>query len=309
MNHGAEPACPVCQSADTVALGAPMHRRPTTVAGVPIRLDDLNLMWRRCRSCGYQFIHPGIPEERLLACYSRATTGHWPTADASYEHVRFYAQKKALLERFAPGKRVLDFGCFDGGFLAYLGDGYEKLGVEPATDAARAAERRGVKIVGATIAEAAAGGIAPVDAVVSFDVFEHLSDPVGALRDCRRLLRDGGIVLLETGNSDEPLWRKVGVRYSYQVYVEHVGVFNESSISEAGRRAGFTLAHFQTSAHHALGWKLRAAYGMVNSAHDVLRGLDRARLPMPARWREIARGPLPPRTTRNDHFLAILKTD
>ena len=108
--------CPVCAGPDAAALGPPVYRQPPRVAGEPIDLSDLNLTWRRCRTCGYQFVHPPIPEDRLLACYAAAGVGHWGT-DAKIGELRFYAAKRRLLEKHSPGKRVLDFGCFDGGFL------------------------------------------------------------------------------------------------------------------------------------------------------------------------------------------------
>jgi 2-polyprenyl-3-methyl-5-hydroxy-6-metoxy-1,4-benzoquinol methylase len=251
------------------------------------------------------FLHPPIPQVRLLACYAQASGERWGTAD-SFHAARLYAGKKELLDRFSPGKRVLDFGCFDGGFLGYLGAGYEKFGVEPAVEPARLAEKRGVTIVGKTIDDVPAD--LKVDAIVAMDVFEHLNDPIAVLRRFARLLNRDGMVLIETGNSDEPLWRRVGTRYPYMAPVEHVGMWNESSMREAGRRSGLPLVHFQTSAHHALRLRERLAYPLYNAAYHLLRALDAMKLPLPAPLRATARGPLP-RTTREDHFLAVLKID
>jgi SAM-dependent methyltransferase len=302
-------ACPVCGSGDISMVGRPLYRQPTKVAGVRIDVSDLDLTWRRCGACGYQFIYPGIPEERLLACYASAVAGHWGTDDY-YGVVRFYDQKKRVLEQFAPGKRVVDFGCFDGGFLAYLGAGYEKFGIEPSADAARVAQSRGVTILGATAAAAVQSASAQrdFDAIVSFDVFEHLTDPVATLRDLKQLLRPGGIILIETGNTDTPLWRRLGIRYAYTSYVEHVGLFNCSSIAAAGRRAGLSLAHFQRSAHHVIRPRHWIACRLYNAAYWVLRGIDAVKIPVPVRWRQAARGPLP-HSTAADHFLAVLRVD
>jgi SAM-dependent methyltransferase len=209
---------------------------------------------------------------------------------------------------------VLDFGCFDGGFLAYLGDAYEKFGIEPSADAARVAQSQGVTIVGATAAAAAAAAqqsSAPprdLDAIVAFDVFEHLNDPVATMRDLRQLLRPGAIILIETGDTDTPVWRRMGTRYPYAADVDHVGLFNRSSITEAGRRAGFALLHYQTSAHHAISLRGRIDYQLYQAAYSMLRAIDALRIPLPARLRTIARGPMP-RRIADDHFLAVLKTD
>jgi cyclopropane fatty-acyl-phospholipid synthase-like methyltransferase len=148
-----------------------------------------------------------------------------------------------------------------------------------------------------------------MDAIVSFDVFEHLSDPVTTLRELRRLLRPGGIILIETGDTDAEAFQQVGTtRYAYAALVEHVGLFNRSSISEAARQAGLTLTHYQTSQHHVIPWRLQITYRLWNGAWHLLRALDRIRLPLPARLRQIAAGPLP-RAVEADHFLAVLRTE
>ena len=301
--------CPVCSGGDIAIVGRPLYRHPTKVAGVAIDLSDLDLTWRRCVACGYQFIHPGIPEDRLLACYAGATTGHWGTGD-NYGALRFYDEKKRVLEQFTPGKRVLDFGCFDGGFLAYLGDAYEKFGIEPSADAARVATSRGVTMLGPTAAAAIQSNAGPrdFDAIVSFDVFEHLNDPLATLRDLRKLLGPGGIMMIETGDTDTPLWRRLGTRYPYAACVDHVGLFNRTSIAEAGRRAGMSLVHYQTSDHHVIAMRLRIGYQMRNAAQAVLRRIDALKIPLPARLRVAARGPMP-RSTVADHFLAVLRAD
>jgi SAM-dependent methyltransferase len=298
-------ACPVCGSDRTTDLGPPLYRRPPVVAGVPIELSDLDLSWRRCGRCEFQFIYPGVPQERLLRCYTAAGEGHWGTGE-SHADARSYPHKKQVLARLSPGKRVLDFGCFDGGFLAYLGDEYDKLGIEPAVGPARIAAQRGVRIVAPTIDSVDPKSIAPVDAIVSFDVFEHLIDPVAALRGLTRLLRPGGVIIIGTGNTDEPQWRRLGTRHPYSALVEHVSLWNRSSLNEAAQRAGLEMESFEVSAHHHLQLKHHIEYAAYNLAWNVLRLLRVLRIPLPKRLTDAARGPMP-RARRADHLLAVLR--
>ena len=301
-------SCPVCEARDTTVLGPPVYRQPPRVAGVTIDLADLDLAWRRCRACGYQFIHPPIPPDRLLACYAAAPAGHWGT-DEKIGELRFYDAKRRLLEKYSPGKRVLDFGCFDGGFLAFLGDAYEKFGIEPSSAAAQIAEQRGVNVLGPTTAAAIemamAAAIPPMDAIVAFDVFEHLSVPVATLRDLGRLLKPGGVVLIETGDTDAPGFQRHGVRYTYGGLVEHVGLFNRSSIAAAAKSAGFTLTHFERSWHHVITPAQHVEYRAYNTAYHVLRALHALGISLTSRLDRVAHGPLP-WGTRADHFLAVL---
>jgi len=300
-------SCPVCGAEDTQDCGAPAYRIPPRVAGVAIELTDLALRHRRCPACDYRFIWPRIPQDRLIDCYQRSAN-HWGTgADVAGE--RSYAHKRDLLERFAPARIAMDFGCYDGGFLDYLGPDWQKSGIEPSDHAAKVAESRGVRIIAPTLdapaIEQHAGHFA---AIIIFDVMEHLPDPVGDLTKLRRILMPGGIMLIETGNTDSQDWQSWGVRHPYAGIVEHLGFFNQKSIETAGRRAGLALAHFEKSVHSDPGreagrtWRHVWAYQAIRTAHS-------AHLPLPRRLRDIAAGPVPRALHFDDHFLAVLRRE
>jgi SAM-dependent methyltransferase len=299
-------ACPVCGSADVERRGRPRYRQPARVAGVPIRLDDLDLMMYRCARCTYQFVWPPIPQQRLLGCYAAAGPESWPTVESVAAH-RGYALKRRLLERYAPGRRVVDFGCFDGGFLQYLGDGWAVAGIEPSSAAAGRARERGVRVLGPTIEAVGPGHAGAFDAVVIFDVMEHLSDPVGVLRSLAGLLAPGGIMLIETGNTEASHWRLAGSDYWYCGIVGHVGFFNRRSIRTAGERAGLDLAHFERSVHYRVPLRERARAPLVTVAYYAVRALRAAGVPTGPRLDQIASGASPTCLDGRDHFLAVLR--
>jgi SAM-dependent methyltransferase len=298
--------CRVCGSEECEVLGPPVYRLPHNVAGVPIDLSDLDLSYCRCRACGYEFIFPPIPDERLLECYRTAAADRWET-DGNVTGARGYARKKAVLDRFAPGRRVLDFGCFDGGFLGYLGPDYDRWGIEPSATAAEAARGRGVRILGATVDAVDPAVTEPFDAITVFDVVEHLNWPVDVLRKVGRLLKLGGVVLVETGNTDARMWRRVGRFYQYCSYVDHVGFFNPTSIREAGRRAGLEVASVERTVHTEMPPAAVLGNAIYNSVYCLMRGATRLGLPLPRRLGQIGRGPFPRTTDARDHLLAVLR--
>jgi SAM-dependent methyltransferase len=104
------------------------------------------------------------------------------------------------LKPWLKGKRALDLGCFTGGrgvaWAERYGLGY-LMGVdvaEPFIEAAR--EFAASRNVSAEFRLATAEGLpfedASVDAILSFDVFEHVQDVPRALAECHRVLRTGG---------------------------------------------------------------------------------------------------------------------
>jgi SAM-dependent methyltransferase len=90
-----------------------------------------------------------------------------------------------------PGDRVVDFGCGAGYLLEAL-EAQGKVGVEPSAPARAAALERGLEVV-ASAAELRDG---EADVVVSNHALEHTLEPLSELRQLRRALRPGGLLVL-----------------------------------------------------------------------------------------------------------------
>jgi SAM-dependent methyltransferase len=119
--------------------------------------------------------------------------------EAAYEDAYFAAEeahpwfraRRALftwLARGERGKRVLDYGCGSGIFLAHLkAHGFTELaGVEPSENL-----RRRFRDPSIPLHRALPDG-APFDAVFALDVLEHLDDDAAALRAIHARLAPGG---------------------------------------------------------------------------------------------------------------------
>jgi SAM-dependent methyltransferase len=106
----------------------------------------------------------------------------------------------ALVNRLtAPRAELLDVGCGTGGLIRRLGRAHPSwrwlgVDVEPlACELARA--RCGADIVQASATALPFAGAA-FDAVVAADMLYHLDDDVAALRECLRVLRPGGTLVV-----------------------------------------------------------------------------------------------------------------
>jgi ubiquinone/menaquinone biosynthesis C-methylase UbiE len=168
----------------------------------------MSLLVPACRL--YQRLFPRTHAEavRLSDLHARA---------ASEDYLRAYFEHqsekgRAMVARFAAvtreweGGRILDFGCGAGGLTFALREhAREVVGIDLEADklafARDEAARRGLGGVEFICYD---GGDVPLpagsfDCVFCVDVIEHLMRPARAVREFRRLLRPGGLLLLSFG--------------------------------------------------------------------------------------------------------------
>jgi 2-polyprenyl-3-methyl-5-hydroxy-6-metoxy-1,4-benzoquinol methylase len=110
-----------------------------------------------------------------------------------------------LVRRFAPPGKLLDIGCGTGMLINLAQErGIETEGIELTADRLKAAQES----TGATVHDRPieALGLASESfaAVTMINVFSHLTSPTETFSHVRRVLRPGGILLLQTGEIGTP---------------------------------------------------------------------------------------------------------
>jgi SAM-dependent methyltransferase len=139
--------------------------------------------------------------------------------------------------------RWLDFGCGAGGFLKFLRERGEIAGrpldivghdVGSYADLLKRAD--GFRIL--DLDELSREPAARYDIISMIEVIEHLPDPHAALALVSRLLKPGGLLLLTTGNLDNPVARRQGIQYRYCAPEIHVSLFNPRCLARLYRSVG-----------------------------------------------------------------------
>ncbi|MBK9161552.1 MAG: class I SAM-dependent methyltransferase [Nitrosomonadales bacterium] len=179
--------------------------------------------------------------------------GTLPVAGSEQRRVRrsrkFLDRIAKLLDR-APGEiRLLDVGCSSGAFLhTAVALGFQAEGVEPAPKAATTAQAAGLKVHQGLLQDAGyADG--QFDAVTLFEVIEHLKHPQELLRECRRILRPGGILLVGTGNAASWSMGAMGADWEYLSIAKHgghVSFYTPDSLGRLAQQTGFSVAAIHT---------------------------------------------------------------
>ena len=180
--------CLVCHGGDSELV---YQDCPDYYLGTPFRADYV-----RCRACG---LLQQSPVPRDVSAFYHAYPVHAPKSRL-YTVLRWLVMSSIYYDarRHAAGTAILDYGCGDGGYLESLrGRGFRLHGYEkdPA-HAARVAERLEVP-VDADLEALLASHAGTFDVVTLHKVLEHLTDPDGALAASRRLLKPGGLFLVD----------------------------------------------------------------------------------------------------------------
>jgi SAM-dependent methyltransferase len=216
-----------------------------------IVLPEGNLM--RCTECG-QLVSQ-CSEERYWQSMREFDDPRGTLPAVNSTRRRFEQGSKwlmkisGLLEKPEQYTRLLDVGCSSGSFLSIARQlGYRAEGVEPAPKAAQSAIQAGFRVHSGTLQSAGfATGI--FDALTLFEVIEHIKDPLELLKECRRILRPDGVMLIGTGNTAS--WTASFMKSCWQYYhIEHHGghisFFNPLSMRLLAKRTGFTLQSLET---------------------------------------------------------------
>jgi 2-polyprenyl-3-methyl-5-hydroxy-6-metoxy-1,4-benzoquinol methylase len=170
---------------------------------------------------------------------------------------------------FVPAGRLLDVGCGSGDFLwAMRARGWRVKGVEPDPEAARLARERYCLEVTTGTLEGAALPAASVDAMTLSNVIEHVPDPVALLRECGRVLRPGGKLVVETPNLQSFGHRRFGASWRGLEVPRHFFLFSRRALRACAEKAGLEIASLRTTS--------RASRLYYMSSDALRRGLPPA---------------------------------
>jgi 2-polyprenyl-3-methyl-5-hydroxy-6-metoxy-1,4-benzoquinol methylase len=123
--------------------------------------------------------------------------------------------------------------------------GWDAIGVDVSRWAADQIQRRyGIRVIVGSLEEAAfASGT--FDVVHMSHVLEHVPDPIGMLREVRRVLSPTGRVIIEVPNELENVytWARLrsGTARAYPVASSHLWFFSPTSLARVVKATGFTI--------------------------------------------------------------------
>jgi len=258
---------------------------------------------RRCpeTGCGALWLDPQPVEEDLPRAYERYYTHDSPEASGAGMSRRAAARVAgALAFRHGPGQnrvpwrdrvvgallllhpgwraqidmrsaclpplgggRLLEVGCGNGRMLEELAAlGWQVAGVETDPAAVCAARQRGLEVHAGDLATAAFPA-ASCDLVLLMHVIEHVPDPRDLLRECHRVLRPGGRLVVATPSIDSRGLRRFGRHWRGLEPPRHLTLFGAAALLALARQTGFPQAKVRST--------IRGAAGMYRASRQLER--------------------------------------
>jgi 2-polyprenyl-3-methyl-5-hydroxy-6-metoxy-1,4-benzoquinol methylase len=249
--------CPICGANEYIDIDYMRKTMPRTVIKsgflpdiILPEIDKLN-GFLICKGCG--FITYNRTYADIINMYKKSTNNenrnNINEKDIESKRVKLVFHKHILskyLEKMPKNSSVLDYGCATGYILNWIKKDYgikDVLGIE----LNHVNAEYGRNNFDLSIFEIAELNELPdkkqYDLMISFAVLEHILNPVNALNEMRKYLKDDGIIYLMT-----PIWLNSIYSSAFQLLPfegyfipEHISCFTETSRNNCFKLAGFEI--------------------------------------------------------------------
>jgi 2-polyprenyl-3-methyl-5-hydroxy-6-metoxy-1,4-benzoquinol methylase len=147
---------------------------------------------------------------------------------------------------------LLDIGCGNGLFLDQMRHfGWDVAGVEPDGKAVSVArEKFGLEVFQGSL-EGARFADGRFDAITMSHVIEHVPDPIGLLKECRRVLKPGGRLVIVTPNIKSMGRRVFGDAWLHWDPPRHLFLFSPQALRACAEAARMNVSEMRTTASSA----------------------------------------------------------
>jgi 2-polyprenyl-3-methyl-5-hydroxy-6-metoxy-1,4-benzoquinol methylase len=252
-------------------------------------LQEFSPDYSLCSQCGTLVLTKGLSLDEVRVkdddrdFYSKEYWLSYQTDEYGYPDIHqrsrqdmpgrcLYWLQTLMRYKFAPGK-VLELGCCHGGSVALMEwAGFEATGLELSPWVVDFAKKTfDIPMLLGPLEDRQIEP-ASLDAIVLYDVLEHLPDPLSTIRHAASLLKEDGIFIIQTPDYIEGktyLDLVTGQdRFLDQLKPdEHIYLFNRRSVSKFFRSVGFDFIQFERQLFD---------YDMyfIVSRHSIVRNTD-----------------------------------
>ncbi|MCL5773831.1 MAG: class I SAM-dependent methyltransferase [Firmicutes bacterium] len=203
----------------------------------------------KCGGCSMVFVDPLPDKEFLESLYQKK---YYDFSESQKKgRALQWMSRIGILDKFSKPGKLLDVGCGTGDFLKSAQHaGWDVQGTEFSGYSSReAGSAVNIPVFHGEL-EDANFPEASFDVITLWHVLEHIPDPAGLLQECRRILKDGGIMLVEVPNVNYALQKLKGYMNKGNAYFlltfensgePHLNHFSSRHLAMAVSKAGFKV--------------------------------------------------------------------
>lgn len=197
----------------------------------------------KCKACNFIFSQQIPSQTELIDFYD----GYGRNDYLSPLTIKRYNELLDDFEKFRVNNKILDVGCGIGYFLEVAKKrGWEVYGTEYTDKAIEICTSKGINM---NQGELNRDNYTPnfFDIITSFEVLEHINNPVNEIQNFHILLRKGGLVYLTTPNFNSLLRYKLKEKYDVITYPEHLSYYTKLTLNQLFSNNGFKKRKIQTT--------------------------------------------------------------
>ena len=200
----------------------------------------------KCQNCKLLFLFP-LPES--IGVYDES---YFSGAEKGFGYVDYDVDKEPMKPTFnkyldivsslgISNGKLLDIGSATGFFMDLAEKrGFEVTGVEISDFAAEIGRKKGLKIITGDLIDQKFTE-SHFDVITMFDVLEHVPKPKEIIREVYRILKKGGLVVINTPDV-ESLWARVlGTHWQLIMPPEHINYFSPKNLGDYLSKNGFEV--------------------------------------------------------------------
>jgi SAM-dependent methyltransferase len=212
-----------------------------------------NYSVHECKNCSLQFLFPQLNDAELEKLYSESYYSAWglkgeeENPELKKMKISTFDLRLKLIFEFRKNGNLLDVGCATGYMLeASQEKGFVPYGVELSEYSASIAKKKfGENVFKGRLEDS---NFPPefFDVITMFDLLEHVRDPKVTLHKASELLKNDGIIMITTPDTDAFSNLLMGRRWTHYK-PEHFFYFNKKSMSLLAKKCKLKIVYSERS--------------------------------------------------------------
>jgi 2-polyprenyl-3-methyl-5-hydroxy-6-metoxy-1,4-benzoquinol methylase len=197
----------------------------------------------KCSSCGFVFAQKIPSVDELEEHYKKYTRNDY----LSPITIKRYNEILDSFESYRKTNKIIDVGCGVGYFLEEAKKrGWDVYGTEYTDQAIEICMKKGISMQKGIFSSNNYEKNS-FDIITSFEVIEHINNPIEEISNFNKILRQGGLLYLTTPNFNSIERFILKDRYNVICYPEHLSYYTKSTLGKLMKSQGFEKKELQST--------------------------------------------------------------